>query len=203
MPAWEGRDWPARGARGRAGGRAGGRRWRVAARCGGWRRVAAGGACLRASSTAPALSGPLAVRGAAGEGGTEAIDSCSAEAVTRSVSELAEPEGSQLSGPPCCMVTHDHLLAASVSETPQAETPPATVLLGVERLASGSAVAGLGSAGCREGRSSVRRDRRAVGQGALWGKARHAATHAAAAHWRYRRKGGAGGTGSRHALDVG
>mmetsp|Transcript_30606 Transcript_30606/g.78058 ORF Transcript_30606/g.78058 Transcript_30606/m.78058 type:complete len:218 (+) Transcript_30606:543-1196(+) len=94
-------------------------------------------ACLRASSTAPALSGSLAVRGAAGEGGTEAIDrcSCSAEAVARSVSELAAADGPQLGGPPCCMVTHDHLLAASASETPPPETPPP------------SAVAGLGSAG--------------------------------------------------------
>ena len=114
---------------------------------GGLRRVAAGCACLRASSTAPALSGSLAGRGAAGEGGTEAIDRCSAEGVERSVSEVAEPEGPQLGGPPCCMVTHDHLLAASGSETPPPETPPPAMLLGVERLARGSAAASLGSAG--------------------------------------------------------
>ena len=158
-----GRDWPGRGAGGRAA---------VAGCGGGLRRVAAGCACLRASSTAPVLSGSLAERGAAGEGGTEAIDRCSAEAVARSASEVAEPEGPQLGGPPCCMVTHDHLLAASGSETPPPETPPPAMLLGVERLASGSAVAGLGSAGCREEHSSVRRYRRAVGQGTPWGKAR-------------------------------
>ena len=169
----------AREGRGRAGG-GGGWRWRVAAGC----------ACLRASSAAPELSGPLAVRGAAGEGGTEAIDRCSAEAVARSASEVAEPEGPQLGGPPCCMVTHDHLLAASGSETPPPETPPPAMLLGVERLASGSAVAGLGSAGCREEHSNVRRYRRAVGQGTPWGMARC-------------RRREVRGTGSRHALDAG
>jgi hypothetical protein len=150
---------------------------------GGLRRVAAGRACLSTSSTAPALSGSLAVRAAAGEGGREAIDRCSAEAVARSVSEVSVP-----GGPPCCMVmvTHDHLLAASGSETPPPETPPPetpppAMLLGVERLASGSAVAGLGSAGCREERSSVRHHRRAVGQGTPRGK--HAAAGERVREW--------------------
>ena len=86
-------------------------------------------------------------------------------------------------GPPCCMVmvTHDHLLAASGSETPPPETPPPAMLLGVERLASGSAVAGLGSAGCREERSSVRHHRRAVGQGTPRGK--HAAAGERVREW--------------------